>query len=480
MILKKQELFYLMAGIMLATASCKKNDVDHNNGNDGKVHFTSSISGISTRATGTAWDANDAIGVFSKNAGGTVVDANKKYITAAGNGNFAATGADVINYPTDGSSLTFSAYYPFSAALAGNTYNVDVASQTSPAAIDLMYAANTAAFNQASTTTPNLNFTHQLSKLELTVKAGTGVSSLTGLAANLQNFNTTATFDVSTGVLSAGTTPANIAPNVAASGADQMAAAILLPGDVAGKNVVFTLAGDTYTWAMPTGTVLESGKKYSYTIILQKQIVAKAVLLGTATITNWTDVAGGDVNLNPDVTVTPPTDQRIFLETFGTKDMSTATPTPNRNSIATYTSTSSWDNASYTFSGNGEVRYAPSSVLPTNHIWLSALERYIKIEGINTTDYSNLKLNFDLSPNDATATKPIDLNIFSVRYNGVLYTLPSRVVTVNDVINVSLNLDGQAASATGTLELIGNLGTTTAGATNSNFRLDNVELRGTK
>lgn len=297
---KKTFILSLAAiAVMTINNSCKRN-ADLNPGQAGAVHFTSSVGyAVSTKVTGNSWDANDSIGVFvKKSADGTVIDANKAYSTS-GNGNFAPSGSNnTINYPADGSSINFVAYYPYTTSLSGNTYKVDVTSQANPALIDLLYADNATNFNKTSTSQPNLNFTHQLSKVELTVKAGAGVNT-SGLGVELRALDTKADFDLNTGVLAASTAPAlAINANVQVSGSDKLASAILLPASTGGKMVVFKLAnGDNYSWTIPTGTIFEKGKKYNYTVTLNSGTSTAA--LGATTITNWTDApAGGTVNLN--------------------------------------------------------------------------------------------------------------------------------------------------------------------------------------
>ena len=289
--------------LLTASLSCKKHDGDQPRGS--KIQFTASIEGAaSIKASGNTWDANDYIGIFSSsNANGAMSDVNKKY-TTTGNGNFTATGADLMNYPADGSSLNFVAYYPYNASVTGNTYPVNVATQASPTAIDLMYSNNAAGYSQTSSANPNLIFTHRLSKIELTISSGTGVASTAGVAVAFQNFNTTASFDLSTGTLGAGATPANIAAKMQALGSGQLASAILLPlTDAGGKKIIFTLGTDIYIWTLPANSKFEAGKKYTYNIALEKSATgAVAVVLGTAPISNWTDIPRGDdvlLNANP-------------------------------------------------------------------------------------------------------------------------------------------------------------------------------------
>ncbi len=468
------------ATLMLLAASCKKGKVNTPDENlDAKISFTSSILGqANTKASGNTWDANDNIGVFSKKSSdGTSVDVNKKY-TTTGNGNFTATGSEIISYPSDGSSLKFAAYYPYNATNTNNIYKVNVASQSSLPAIDLMYASNATGFSQTSTTTPNLTFTHQLSKVEITVKAGAGVSSVSGVTAAFQSFNTLADFDLIAGALTSGLAPANINANITASGADQLASAIMLPlADASNKTIVFTLpSGDNFTWTLPAGSKFEAGKKNTYTIVLQKVTTPVAVQLGTATITNWVDVPGGSTNLNPDVTTPTPTEKQIFMETFGTKDLS-GFPS-SRQAVTAY---DNYDNPTFAYAGNTTIIVAGNG-FTTNNARFVGTENNIKMNNINTDGFTNLKLQFRATLINAPATgTTLDFaNIITVRYNGVDYTVPAAPSNNSTTpVSIEVNLSTAAANATSTLEFIGNKGIV-APATGSFFRIDDVKLLGTK
>lgn len=466
--------------LMLLAASCKKGKVNIPEGNlDSKISFTSAIQGqANTKASGNTWDANDNIGVFSKKStDGTLVDVNKKY-TTIGNGNFTATGSEIINYPSDGSALNFSAYYPYTTPVTGNIYKVNVATQTNLPAIDLMYSNNATGFSQTSTTTPNLTFTHQLSKVEITVKAGPGVSSVSGVTAAFQSFNTLADFDLIAGVLTSGLAPGNINANIAAAGADQLASAIMLPlADASNKTVVFTLpSGDNFTFTLPAGSKFEAGKKNTYTIVLQKVTAPVAVQMGTATITNWVDVPGGNINLNPDVTATTPTEKQIFMETFGTKDL-TGFPS-SRQGVTAY---DNYDNPAFAYSGNTTIIVAGNG-FTTNNARYVGTENNIKLNNINTDGFTKLKLQFRAALiNTPAAGTSVDFaSITTIRYNGVDYTLPSTTSNNSTIpVSIEVNLSAAPASATSTLEIIGNKGIVSP-ATGAFFRIDDIKLLGTK
>ncbi|WP_018625860.1 fimbrillin family protein [Niabella aurantiaca] len=477
---KKAQILPLAAGLMMvATASCKKDDVNNGPGTTpggNKLQFTSSIgANTGTKATGNAWEANDAIGLFMNAAtGGSGLAANKQF-TTTGDGNFTEVGGPTT-YPSDGSAVNFLAYYPYNAALTGTSYAVNVASQTNPAAIDLMYSSNATGFSKTSTSTPNLAFAHELSKLEITIKPGTGLASVAGVTAELQDQNTTASFDLATGTLGTGASPATINAKMETGGTDPVATAILLPlADAAGKKIIFTLNGVSYTWTLPAGARSEAGKKHSYTVALNGTAPSTTVvLLGAATITNWVDVPGGSTTLDPDVVIPPPALQTIFTESFGTADAS-ANPS--------FTNYTGYDNGvGLTFSGSGQVRVTGNGMpTPGNTGRFSGSpDQNLKIEGINTSGFSNLKLSFKIGPsNTASASNNIDMDtIVTVSYNNSNYTFPSTVFSgTNTPADVQIDLSAAAASATGILEITGHKGAA-AGTNGTFFRIDDLKLEG--
>ncbi|ARS40210.1 hypothetical protein CA265_11325 [Sphingobacteriaceae bacterium GW460-11-11-14-LB5] len=268
-----QKAIATLFALLFFAYSCRKDNTGPLSGpvSDNSLRFTSSVEGeTGTKATGNTWQVNDSIGLFMKKAAdAAVIAANKKYITT-GDGNFSAQGDHGLNYP-DGSAVNFVAYYPYQPGISGNIYPVDLSSQTSLPAIDLMYANNATGFSNKSTTSPNLSFTRQLVQVDLTIMAGSNID-LNGITASFQNMNTRANFDLNTGTLTAGSTLANVNANIKSIAGTPylMASVILLPlADAAGKKVIFTLAsGSTYTWTLPSGATFEKGKKYRYNVTL--------------------------------------------------------------------------------------------------------------------------------------------------------------------------------------------------------------------
>ncbi len=473
----KNQLLGLSTAFALAllVQSCKNDDYRDQGpgmGGNGKAQFTSSIGGTpATRVTGNTWDSKDAIGVFMKQGNGlsNVLASNKKY-TTEGNGNFSGDGSEVINYPDTG-SVDFIAYYPYTANLSGTTLPVSVATQTNLSAIDVLYSNNATGLSKTSGTA-NLNFAHKLAKIELTVKAGNGVADVNGLSVTYKNVNTTASLDLATGTLSGVAAPKDVTAKITAKAPAQFVEAILLPGDYSAKTVVFTLASGTYTWTLPANTTFDVNKKYTFDITLQTSSTGNQVAVtGAGTITDWTNVPGGAVNVDKDGGTDPGpnpgtgTEQTLFLETFGNSG-----PTANpRGRMGTYTDFSE-KGVTYSdlYTDFADIR---STTTINSHVWLpSGKTTGFKIEGINATGATNLKLSYNLAANVAGAP----IAAVKVKVNGVEQTLPTGTISASNTY-VPVNLTGIANSNSLTIEFY-----STATDNSAGYRMDDIKVLGTK
>jgi hypothetical protein len=264
------------------------------------VQFSSNIGNLSPlirpAAVGSSWENSDAIGVFMVNHGTTNVrgDAtNRKYVTAAGNGTFAADGAgNTIYYPVNGDKVDFITYYPYQSSITtlGN-YPVNVATQTTPAAIDLLYAtANNSGsgYDKSNASAVALTFDHKLSKLTLNTSVAAGsteiiAADLLTMTVTIAGMNTQASFNLAAGTLGAGSSKANITPKTVTAGAKYEA--ILLPENFTGVTVTFSISAGNgagnYVWNVPNGT-FEAGKDHVNAITFTDSGISV-----TGTINDW-------------------------------------------------------------------------------------------------------------------------------------------------------------------------------------------------
>jgi len=477
-LMKNQHILLASAlSLLVMSSSCKKeNTPDVVAPNANEVKFSSIINGQTlTNAANNTWEANDAIGVFMKSGTGlsNVLAANKNYNTT-GDGNFRPSATDqTIYFPEDGKTVDFVAYYPFKQSLASNIYPVDLSNQTQQGSIDLLYSNNATGLSKTNSNA-SLTFSHQLAKVEFTVKNGEGVANLTGLTASLAGLNTKADFDLATGLLGNPSQTVDIEAKVGTKNAIVVAEAILLPvADASAKLVTFTLPGAKFKFTFPANTKFEAGKRYTYEIELKNVVGTTPVAAAlSAEITDWTTVPSGSYTVGPDE-VTPPVtgvEEVVYTETFGVGAAS------SKPKVSAYTG---WANSAFTFSDSfGTADLRTISAYPDNiHVWLPASkDASLKIEGIKLTGYQKLKLKYDLAPNASSSSSASDFNVITVKVNGVAITVPSRPVGFADNNKFStIELTGITPLATNTIEFIGSLATNNLG-----MRLDNVVIIGIK
>lgn len=237
-----------------------------------------------TRAEGSTWHAQDAIGLFTLDPEtSAVVDgqANYRYLNQSAAGATATfSPADAQNtayFPVDGSKVSVLAYYPYNANVTPGSGTlpvpVDVADQTHLPAIDLM----TSAAVQADKSNPavQLSFEHRLTKLSITLQADASFPSGTDLSTatlTLTGTPATAQYDLVAQSLTPSATAQDIAlPLSPASGGTATSQAIVIP-TAAGKGVAFKIAvnGDEYTGKLPGDVALKAGEEVTVTITLKK------------------------------------------------------------------------------------------------------------------------------------------------------------------------------------------------------------------
>ena len=244
-----------------------------------------------SRATGINWSAGDHIGVCMVATGTgtsasalTGTTANVDYVTTSGNGYFTAASTSLA-YPKDGSKVDFVAYYPYSASTTNGVVSVNVADQSNPEAIDLMYSNNAKGLTRTSGTA-SLTFTHQLAKFDLNITSADG-AALDGLQVALKNIPTTASFDLATASFSNISSTADVSMKVSGTGTKVNASAYVLPATAQNVTLVFTTAkGKSFTYTVSKSMELEKGRSYSLNVSVKNSGVEDAE---EVKYTSWTE-----------------------------------------------------------------------------------------------------------------------------------------------------------------------------------------------
>lgn len=320
--MKISNLLYMGALSTLALMSCTNND-DNSEwyGSEGIVFTTA----IQSRVSGNTWNANDEVGIYMMNAGSGIEAAtaqNKKYI-AQTNGTLTAAPGNGIYLPESG-NVDFIAYYPYTTSVSGNKLAVNVSDQSNPAAIDLIYSNGTKGVAATTSTTIRLGFTHQLTKVTLNVTKDETIETLNGLGVNIKGISTEGEFNLADGTLTAtaGTNNKDVAMYIDAQGTTATATAIILPTaastDQTSLNLTFNLNGQSFTHTISDASIFEKGTNVSFNANLSINNGKPVVTIGAATIEDWDEKLGGDINVDFDGGTQPGGETVVLDESFAT------------------------------------------------------------------------------------------------------------------------------------------------------------------
>ncbi len=307
-----KKMLLLTAGALLSLAACDSNEMDNNQSlNDGSALFSATIDGQQlTRAYNDQWEAGDMIGITG--TCGTRDYTNVGYASTAGKENdFEFKEGDKIYYEDNG-TVTFTAYYPWKMELSAVT-TIDFATdaQSNQKNFDYLWAQKEGSKNKP---TVDFSFTHRMSKMAITVKAGNDITyeEVKTALCSLENHLYQATFDRTNGNVTAkgdaltgwcfneeGTpectsditfekdkssvTYGLILPPQAFENASLLFTAKVNTGDAAGTQS-FTAVIDLSKFEKNGGeNILKPGIQYNITINVNKT----GLTIGTCSITNW-------------------------------------------------------------------------------------------------------------------------------------------------------------------------------------------------
>ncbi|MCD8165053.1 MAG: fimbrillin family protein [Bacteroides sp.] len=288
----KQFLFVALP--VLLWVSCESDNIEEEDPNPVAVQFTSSPVGMSRAVVEggeTIFEDDDRIGIFMIAQGSTAIPGhikeygdNVEYKVDVTKQTILSPVGTPVYYPQNGDKVDFIAYYPYKPVLDNYTYPVDVSNQSNASQIDVLYSNNARNYGKGSGIV-DLQFSHALSKLEVTVQAGTGTPSLVGLVATIEGWYQCGDLSLSDGITLANPQPGDIPMSEVTPG--EKYEAILIPqGAVAGSKAIFTVGRDIYEWDLEK-IIFEQGKRYTYTVTVNKTGI-------TVNMNNISDWGGKD------------------------------------------------------------------------------------------------------------------------------------------------------------------------------------------
>lgn len=312
---------YLVAAFALALVACNNDETDNNVVNEPiAARFYGEISEATTRAAGTTWTVDDAIGVTGTSGSTTYTNIKYKYVAQSDPFAVVTSGNEI--YYQDGSEVEFKAYYPFSGTEKSapstvtrtiksadqDATNTSVDSKFTPQSqIDFLYGTGTGN-RTANEGKVKFSFKHQMSKLILEFIAGNEVD-LNGLTQyKLEGLEMRGSFDPTTGTAEAITPSANTTLTIERNGGsfttapttpNPTSSLILFPQTATTATLSATVGGKTYraTLNLPEKTAggsdkgMVSGKKYTYHVTVGTQ----EITISQAIIEDWTEgITGTD------------------------------------------------------------------------------------------------------------------------------------------------------------------------------------------
>ncbi len=305
---------YLAAAAItaLALAACNKSGYDRNNQGpvpeDGTVaaEISTEIGGVETKAAGSSWAANDAIGIST--VAGTKTNYTNIPYEWDGSG-FRPVGK--VIYFQSAETVTFNAYYPFADAAdisAGTISAVTKAeNQTAEAQplIDFLYASGATADKTAPVVAftdktaaggEDNSFRHKMSQISIRFIEGDDISFAGKLSSyTLKGLHLSGTFNTETGVAEADAETAAEDLTIALDGpaatdkAYLTAPVVLFPQSIADGKIALEVVvdGETYKASL-VRTALEEGNNYIFPVTVRKT----GLSAGEAEIKAWAEVVG--------------------------------------------------------------------------------------------------------------------------------------------------------------------------------------------
>ena len=285
---------FILVALAMIVAGCNKGDDGAPVANSSRdVRFSADINRFAVKATDTAFENGDEIGIF---AGAPLVKSNVK-ATVAGSAVVVDAANPIKWLEGQTEPVAFAAYYPYRSEVSNATamdfdVSMEQSSAAAYAAADLM-VANTTGNPPADESDPaivNLNFKHVLSKI--VVKIDNQLASAVS-KVELTALSTYAQFNLNDGgAIVDGSIGAQM-PYINAlkcedEGTKNVFQLLTVPQTAQPQIKVTVEDGTVYFYSLASAFTFAKGKKYTADIAITEETVAGAVSF-TLQVTDWED-----------------------------------------------------------------------------------------------------------------------------------------------------------------------------------------------
>lgn len=267
---------WILLAAAVALVSCQKREAVDLRNAPGEVRFTTSLDRYSVKATDTAFEAGDQVGVFA----GAPIGADNVKATVSGTSLTPETPIRWVE--EDNSVVSFYAYYPYASG-AVKAYPFTVAADQSAVAdykkSDLLIASAKSAPTENAVA---LNFHHALSKVDIAIDnqiAGTTVSKV-----EFSNVALSATVDIESGAVSGVSSELKtVLPLITDTGCQ-----LLIVPQTAQPEILVTLSsGAVCRFTLDAAFTFGAGKKATASLVVKEA----AAVSFSFTVADWDDEA---------------------------------------------------------------------------------------------------------------------------------------------------------------------------------------------
>lgn len=281
--------------LALLIIGCEQASIDTPtpDGKGAKIVIEAGVNGF-TKATDTAFEEGDKIGVFIFNPAPFLVNAA---FTMGQGGSW--NGAEEYEWYADNQvESTVVGYYPYTSDLSVDNLNATFSVKTDQSTLEA-YKASDAMFAVTKAKPEDgkvaLNFNHLLSKIVIDIdnKANDQILSLS--MGDFSTFVSVSLEDQEMEVIKTGTSTIK-ALSAAGDNPSNLWSLITVPQTVKPYIIITTASGKTMRYDVKQELVLESGKEYTATLVIDPSISDF-----TVTINDWTDAGKFDFELGAKV-----------------------------------------------------------------------------------------------------------------------------------------------------------------------------------
>lgn len=358
--MKLKQLLLGALGVFALAACNSKPDMPTNGFGKEPVAFKSSIIGSTSRATETAFEAKDQIGVYMLPAAGEAKE-NAAYITAEGGAEalfIPKTEGDKILLPEDGTNVDFVAYHPYRADVEQKKIKLNVSNQSDQKALDLIYANNLKGVNSMTPTSQfKLSFRHQMSFVQFvfTPKAKEKIVKI--LSVGISGFHRKGQFNLQDGAFSDYEEAEVVWAKLSEDG--YSFSSILIPQNDVDMMLYLSDTGGKKYHCNFNKMNFERGKRYTFTLNITPEGNIEVNELGTV-IEPWSDVDGGTHELRPEKKEFAITPSEATIEAASTSPI-TVNVTAGEGVAWNASTSESWVSVSpLSGIGNGQFVVSPS------------------------------------------------------------------------------------------------------------------------